>query len=34
VAALNADGKNVNDIQPRIIMSLLQKAVHPDDIIA
>jgi RecA-family ATPase len=34
VAALNADGANVNDIQPRIIMALLHKAVHPDDIIA
>jgi RecA-family ATPase len=34
VAALNADGANVNDLQPRIIMALLHKAVHPDDIIA
>jgi RecA-family ATPase len=33
VASLGADGKDVNDIQPRIIMALLQKAVHPTDIV-
>jgi RecA-family ATPase len=26
-------GASVNDVQPRVILSLLQKAIHPDDVI-
>jgi RecA-family ATPase len=34
LAGMEPNGGSVNDIQPRVILSLLQKAVHPDDVIA
>jgi hypothetical protein len=33
LASMEPNGDSVNDIQPRAILSLLQKAIHPDDVI-
>jgi RecA-family ATPase len=33
LAAMQPTGESVNDIQPRAILSLLQKGMHPDDVI-
>jgi RecA-family ATPase len=33
MAAMEPNGPSVNDIQPRVVLSLLQKAGHPDDIV-
>jgi hypothetical protein len=33
LAAMEPNGASVNDIQPRVILSLLQKAEHPNDVI-
>jgi hypothetical protein len=33
LAAMQPNGASVNDVQPRVILSLLQKGVHPDDVI-
>jgi hypothetical protein len=34
LAGMEPNGTSVNDIQPRAILSLLQKAIHPDEVIA
>jgi hypothetical protein len=34
LAAMQPNGESVNDIQPRAVLSLLQKGMHPDDAIA
>jgi AAA domain/Bifunctional DNA primase/polymerase, N-terminal len=34
LAAMEPNGASVNNIQPRVILSLLQKGIHPDDVIA
>ena len=33
LAAMQPTGVSANDIQPSVILSLLQKAIHPDDVI-
>jgi hypothetical protein len=32
MAAMTATGPSCNDIQPRIVLSMLQRGVHPDDV--
>jgi hypothetical protein len=33
LAAMGPTGADVNDVQPRVILSLLQQAIHPDDVV-